>query len=46
MHFNQSHFIKIMKGAILYGKNMRFGDDFGPVGNTEKKVLGRLWATF
>ena len=30
----------------VYGTEYEIWDDFGPVGNTEKNVLGRLGATF
>ena len=33
-------------GRHFYGTENVIWADFGPVGNTEKKSLGRLWATF
>ena len=38
----QSRCIEVTQGDIFMEQKMRFG----PVGNNEKKVLGRLWATF
>ena len=40
----QSHYIEVAQGEIFMEQKMWAG--FGPVGNTEKKSLGRLWATF
>ena len=36
---NQSHYIEVMQGAIFIEQENEIWSDFGPVGNTEKKVL-------
>jgi hypothetical protein len=44
MYCNQSHYIEVEQGDIGTANEIWAG--FGPVGNTEKKIGGRLWATF
>ena len=39
----QSHYIEVAQGAIFMEQNTyEIGDDLGPVGNSEKKIGGRL----
>jgi hypothetical protein len=40
--YSQSHYMKVTQGDIFMEQKMRFG----LVGNTEKKMGGRLLATF
>ena len=37
---------KSCAGRHFYGRENVIWAGFGPVGNTEKKMLGQLWATF
>ena len=39
---NQSHYIEVMQGATFCGKEYEIWADFGPVGNTEKQILGQM----
>ena len=39
---NQSHYIEVMQGATFFGKEYEIWADFGPVGNTEKQILGQM----
>jgi hypothetical protein len=39
---SQSHYLKSHTVGDFYGKYLKFWAGFGPVGNTEKKVFGRL----
>ena len=40
--FRQNHYIEVTQGDIFYGTNNVIWAGFGPVGNTEKKMGGRL----
>ena len=42
----QSHYIEVAQGAIFMEAEYEIWADFGLVGNTEKKVLGQIWAIF
>ena len=42
----QSHYIEVVQGAIFMEAEYEIWADFGLVGNTEKIIWGRLWATF
>ena len=44
----QSHYTQVTQYAVsnFYGTGIEIWAGFGPVGNTEKKVGGQLWATF